>query len=188
MPRVADAKSVASFHSRAKEALALLLGKAQFRPKQLDVLTAVCHHKQDVLAIMPTGSGKSAVFQLTGLLQKQGQCVVVVSPTIELMQNAVQELDAFLLRAQLQGQYKACALGSLDDDSKNEALALRGLFTWGELVCVRSWPLVSSWCVSCSVFLAPEKAFLLKDKLKAMCSNELISVIVVDEAHCASVW
>ena len=78
---------------------ALLLehfGYPHFRPGQLEIIEAVCTGR-DVLAILPTGGGKSLCFQIPGLYL--GGSVLIISPLISLMQDQVTNLQKRNLRA-----------------------------------------------------------------------------------------
>ena len=65
-------------------------GHEQFRPLQADIIDAVVAQK-DVLALLPTGGGKSICFQVPALIQ-DGMCLVI-SPLIALMQDQVNNLQ-----------------------------------------------------------------------------------------------
>src|ERR1700758_3882146 len=80
----------------AQEVLRSTFGFADFRPGQADIIEAVLGGA-DVLAIMPTGSGKSLCYQLPALL-RQG-LTVVVSPLIALMRNQVAQLKGYGIAA-----------------------------------------------------------------------------------------
>ena len=76
------------------EALALLdrvFGFPDFRPGQAEIVGAV-EAGRDVLAIMPTGGGKSLCYQLSALLRDG--VTVVISPLIALMRDQVRALRA----------------------------------------------------------------------------------------------
>src|SRR5919197_4669656 len=70
--------------------LQLYFGHTSFRPGQEDLVRAVIDGC-DVLAVMPTGSGKSLGFQLPALLLPG--LTLVVSPLISLMKDQVDELN-----------------------------------------------------------------------------------------------
>ena len=77
-----------------KELLPLLkthFGYDTFRPNQLEVMEDVLS-KKDVLAIMPTGGGKSLCFQLPALAMDG--TAIVISPLIALMKDQVDVLRA----------------------------------------------------------------------------------------------
>src|SRR5208283_228497 len=73
----------------ARAALASVFGFSAFRPGQEDVLSATFEGK-DVLAVMPTGSGKSLCFQLPPIVR--AGLTLVVSPLIALMRDQVAQL------------------------------------------------------------------------------------------------
>ncbi len=81
--------SAATQFNTLEEALKHYFGYDEFRAGQREIITTTLANK-DVLAIMPTGGGKSLCFQLPALL-KQG-VTIVVSPLIALMQDQVQQL------------------------------------------------------------------------------------------------
>ena len=68
-----------------------IFGFDQFRSGQQDIVEAVCAGK-NVLAIMPTGGGKSLCYQLPALLRNG--LTVVISPLIALMRDQVRALEA----------------------------------------------------------------------------------------------
>src|SRR5271156_417469 len=70
--------------AKARSALSTVFGFSDFRPGQEDVLAATLAGK-DVLAVMPTGSGKSLCFQLPAIIR--GGLTLVVSPLIALMRG-----------------------------------------------------------------------------------------------------
>ncbi len=75
----------------ASETLSRVFGFSEFRPGQAEIVEAVAAGR-DVLAIMPTGGGKSLCFQLPALLRDG--VTVVVSPLIALMRDQVAALRA----------------------------------------------------------------------------------------------
>jgi ATP-dependent DNA helicase RecQ len=114
---------------------------------------------RDVLAVMPTGSGKSAIYQIAGALL--GGTTVVVSPLIALQRDQVEGL--------VEAQAAAAELNStLSERRREETLAEA---EEGELEYL---------------FLAPEQ-FENDETLAALRELE-ISLFVVDEAHSISEW
>ena len=134
------------------------------RDGQLSGMAALAEGR-DVLAVMPTGYGKSAIYQVAALhLHKaKGRPAVVVSPLIALQED---QLDGL---SQLLGPDAAVAINSSHSDAEIED-AWRAA---GEGSAV-------------FLFLAPEQ--LAKqatvDRIKALD----ITLFVVDEAHCVSSW
>src|SRR4051794_31979402 len=90
-------------------------GHTSFRTGQEDLVRAVLDG-HDVLAVMPTGSGKSLGFQLPALLLPG--TTLVVSPLISLMKDQVDELNrrgirAAALHSQLSSDVRREALGAV---------------------------------------------------------------------------
>jgi ATP-dependent DNA helicase RecQ len=78
------------------DVLSRVFGFPAFRGAQEPIITDVCAGR-DVLAIMPTGSGKSLCYQIPALVRPG--CALVISPLIALMQDQVRALKAFGVRA-----------------------------------------------------------------------------------------
>jgi ATP-dependent DNA helicase RecQ len=142
----------------AQDRLHTVFGFEAFRPGQADIVSAILDGR-DVLAVMPTGSGKSLCYQLPALVRDG--LTVVVSPLIALMRNQV---------AQLCGNGVAAAsLNSANDPAENRANFDR--IARGELRLV---------------YVAPER--LLKTETLDLLKRAKVAMLAVDEAHCISQW
>ncbi|MGA8077204.1 MAG: RecQ family ATP-dependent DNA helicase, partial [Xanthobacteraceae bacterium] len=142
----------------AQRILRTTFGFEAFRPGQAEIVAAVLAGR-DVLAVMPTGSGKSLCYQLPALLGDG--LTVVVSPLIALMRNQV---------AQLRGcGIAAAALNSANDQSENRAV-LDGIAR-GELRLI---------------YVAPER--LVRPNTLELLKRAKVTLLAVDEAHCISQW
>ncbi len=101
--------------AKARLALSTVFGFSDFRPGQEDVLAAT-FAGEDVLAVMPTGSGKSLLFQLPAIVR--GGLTLVVSPLIALMRDQVAQLR--------EAGVEAASLNSSSDPDERRRVA-RGL-------------------------------------------------------------
>ena len=135
-----------------------VFGFDAFRPGQEDIVTAVAGG-ENVLAIMPTGGGKSLCFQLPALLRDG--VTVVISPLIALMRDQV--------RALREAGVAAGALTSGNTDEETAAV-------WDALEAGRLKLL----------YIAPER--LAAGSAMGMLRRIGVSLIAVDEAHCVSQW
>ena len=147
-----------SLMAKARSALATVFGFADFRPGQEDVLAAVLAG-EDVLAIMPTGSGKSLCFQLPAIVR--GGLTLVVSPLIALMRDQVAQLR--------EAGVEAASLNSASDPEERRRVK-RGLEE-------RSLRLL---------YIAPER--LMRDDTVAHLCKAQVDCLAIDEAHCVSQW
>ncbi|WP_033281080.1 RecQ family ATP-dependent DNA helicase [Streptomyces sp. NRRL F-525] len=136
-----------------------VFGWQHLRPAQLSAMKAVMKGR-DVLAVMPTGAGKSAVYQVPAVLL--GGPVVVVSPLIALQRDQMQSLLG-------SGALRTAAINSAQRKSDNET----------------SWARISASSVDV-IFLAPEQ--LAKPEVTDRLAAVRPRLLVVDEAHCVSSW
>ncbi|HEV3372721.1 MAG TPA: RecQ family ATP-dependent DNA helicase, partial [Xanthobacteraceae bacterium] len=142
----------------AQRALRSTFGFEDFRPGQGAIIEKVLDGA-DVLAIMPTGSGKSLCYQLPALLRES--LTVVVSPLIALMRNQVAQLKSYGIAA--------ASLNSANDFDENRQINAR--LTSGELRLV---------------YVSPER--LAKPDTLALLKRSNVKLLAVDEAHCISQW
>ncbi|HMN47423.1 MAG TPA: ATP-dependent DNA helicase RecQ, partial [Povalibacter sp.] len=144
-------------------ALKRAFGFESFRPGQ-EAIVRDALAGRDVLAIMPTGGGKSLCFQLPAILQSG--VTLVVSPLIALMQDQVRQLTSNGISA----AYINSSL-SYAEISARIGAALRG---------------------DCKLlYLAPERLLqpeFLGSILPRLAENPGIAAFVIDEAHCVSEW
>ncbi|MET9223707.1 RecQ family ATP-dependent DNA helicase [Streptomyces sp. NPDC003300] len=136
-----------------------VFGWPSLRPPQLEAMKAVMRH-QDVMVVMPTGAGKSAVYQVPGVLLKGP--TVVVSPLIALQRDQVEGL----LKHEGPG---AASVNSTHRDAEN----------------AQTWDRVESGDLD-FIFLAPEQ--LAREDVILRLKQARPALFVVDEAHCVSSW
>ena len=133
-------------------------GHATFRDGQEELVQSVLDGF-DVLAVMPTGSGKSLGFQLPALLLPG--TTLVVSPLISLMKDQVDELNRRGIRA-------VALHSALSSDARRDAVQL-------------------ARAGDCRLlYVAPER--FASDHFVRTLQEIPISRFVIDEAHCVSEW
>ncbi|WP_353941301.1 RecQ family ATP-dependent DNA helicase [Streptomyces sp. HUAS MG91] len=137
-----------------------VFGWKQLRPAQLDAMSAVLSGR-DTMVVMPTGAGKSAVYQVPGVLLSGP--VVVVSPLIALQRDQVAALTG------ARGRPGARAINSAQGDRANED----------------AWERMREGDLD-FLFVSPEQ--LAKDEVVAGIAAARPALLAVDEAHCVSTW
>jgi ATP-dependent DNA helicase RecQ len=142
----------------ARGELARVFGFSSFRPGQEEIVAQVLSGR-DVLAVMPTGSGKSLCFQLPALARRG--LTLVVSPLIALMRDQVAQLAELGV--------PAAALNSATEAPERQRIA-RALRD-------RSLRLL---------YVAPER--LMREDTLAALRDASIDLLAIDEAHCVSQW
>lgn len=135
-----------------------VFGFDDFRPGQ-DVVTEALLAGRHVLAVMPTGAGKSLCYQVPALVL--GGLTIVVSPLVALMQDQVAAL-------RLAGVAADTINSSLDREAN-----------------VAAWRRVASGQTRL-LYLAPER--LMTERMLEALARLDIRLIAVDEAHCISQW
>jgi ATP-dependent DNA helicase RecQ len=142
-----------------RAALQRLFGFTDFKPGQRPVIDAVLAG-EDLLAVMPTGAGKSLCYQLPAFLLPG--CTVVISPLVALMKDQLDSLPE-ALRDQ-----SAVFNSTVDREAMDARLA--------DLAAGRLKLL----------YVAPER--LRQRPFLHALARAAISRFVVDEAHCISLW
>jgi len=134
-------------------------GWDEFLPGQADAIEAVASGR-DALVVMPTGSGKSAIYQVAGLLIEGP--TIVVSPLIALQRDQVQALEDT-------GEQDAVHLNSTLTDAQRDEVFER--LRRGDVEYL---------------FVAPEQ--FANEEAMAAIEKIRPTLFVVDEAHCVSQW
>ncbi|OBB84675.1 RecQ family ATP-dependent DNA helicase [Mycolicibacterium peregrinum] len=145
------------------EAAEKLFGITNLHPKQLEVMRAIAEGR-DILAVLPTGFGKSLCFQLPALLAPNARATVVVSPLIALIKDQVNDLRGRRGIRPVQGitgTTSRVVQTEILRDTANGKVRL--------------------------LYVSPER--LARDPiLRRALGRQQLNGVVVDEAHCVSVW
>lgn len=144
--------------SNALELLKKYYGFESFRNGQEEVIHNILTHK-DVLAIMPTGGGKSICYQIPAMMMEG--TTIVVSPLISLMKDQVDTLKQLNIpSAFINSSLSLSELRRIIYEAENNKYKL--------------------------IYVAPER--LESESFIELIKNIKISMIAVDEAHCVSQW
>ena len=138
--------------------LSQVFGFENFRPGQKEVVDSLMAGR-NVLAVMPTGSGKSLCYQVPALAM--GGLAVVVSPLVALMQD----------------QVAALKLAGVEAETINSSASREDN--------VEIWRRVTAGIVKI-LYLAPER--LMTAQMISALKKLDVRLIAVDEAHCISQW
>nr|BFD60725.1 hypothetical protein CKG001_28320 [Bdellovibrio sp. CKG001]BFD64139.1 hypothetical protein BdHM001_28200 [Bdellovibrio sp. HM001] len=129
-----------------------------FRRGQQEIISAVLSGR-DVLAVLPTGGGKSLCYQYPAVVMQK--LVIVISPLIALMKDQVASLRRYGIPA-------GCLHSGQSDDDKREVFA--EINKGGAFV----------------LYLSPERA--QKEGFHRWVQARQVGLFAIDEAHCVSQW
>ena len=135
-----------------------VFGYDSFRPGQEEIVSRLLAG-QDVLAVMPTGAGKSICYQVPALLLPG--ITIVVSPLVSLMKDQVGAL--------VQAGVAAAFLNNSLTDNQKALMLRRAREGWYKII-----------------YVAPER--LEMPGFQRFAQEREISMVTVDEAHCISQW
>ena len=142
---------------KLEELLFTTYGFETFRPGQREVIEEILKGN-DVIALLPTGMGKSMCYQLPA--HRLAGSVLIVSPLLSLMQDQVAQLKKM-------GEKSVVAINSFLKYEEKEKI-------WRKLGTYRF------------IFISPE--MLVQPFVKRQLQQINISLLVADEAHCISQW
>ena len=134
-------------------------GYTQFRELQEEIIRSVDDEKKDTLGLLPTGGGKSIIFQVPALLN-EGLCLVI-TPLIALMKDQVENLKSKKIKA-------AAIYSGL---SKHEIDIILNNCVYGAYKFL---------------YVSPER--LQSNLFLARLPNMKVNLLAIDEAHCISQW
>jgi ATP-dependent DNA helicase RecQ len=129
-----------------------------FKPGQEEIVTSLLQ-KKDVVAIMPTGGGKSLCYQLPAVINEN--LTIVISPLIALMKDQVDSLKVRKIKAEfINSSQTFNEIQSIIQQIKKQQLRI--------------------------LYVAPER--LKNFEFQNLFNDISVDLIAVDEAHCVSAW
>ncbi len=145
--------------NKYRQILTKYWGYPSFRSLQEDIIISVGDDKKDTLGLLPTGGGKSIIFQVPALAS-EGLCLVV-TPLIALMKDQVENLKKRKIQAA--AIYSGMSAHEIDITLNN---AVHGAYKF--------------------LYLSPER---LSTKIfLARLPDMTVNLLAIDEAHCISQW
>jgi ATP-dependent DNA helicase RecQ len=145
--------------NKFQETLKKYWGYENFRPLQEDIIRSVADEKRDTLGLLPTGGGKSIIFQVPAMVLDG--VAIVVTPLIALMKDQVENLQKRDIKAI--AIYSGMTRDQIDITLDNCA--------YGNIKFL---------------YVSPER--IETEIFKARIQKINVNLIVVDEAHCISQW
>ena len=133
-------------------------GFDQFRPLQEEIIRCLLAQR-DVLALMPTGGGKSLCYQLPALMLPGS--ALVISPLISLMKDQVDALKV----------------------NGIPAAFINSSLSWAEIAAIQADALQGNLKI---LYAAPERLAL--PEFQYFLQKIKVSLIAIDESHCISEW
>jgi len=133
-----------------------IFGYDDFRSSQKDIVNSIID-KNDTLVLMPTGAGKSICYQVPALYLEG--CAIVISPLISLMQNQINTLKEFGVRAEF---VNSTTSPEMWEDIRENVKTLKLLY------------------------ISPERFQM--ESFRNWLKTINISFFAIDEAHCVSRW
>ncbi|MGL5748905.1 MAG: DNA helicase RecQ, partial [Paraclostridium sp.] len=145
-------------HTKALDILKKYYGYTSFRRGQLDIISEISKGN-DVLAIMPTGGGKSICYQVPALMLDG--ITIVISPLISLMKDQVDALKSMGINATLiNSSLTSTQFNNVIEGINNDEYKI--------------------------IYIAPER--LDSYEFVNIIKNKNLKQIAIDEAHCVSQW
>ena len=140
------------------DVLSSYYGYDSFRGNQEEIIDSLIN-KRNVIAVMATGGGKSICFQIPAILSSG--ITLVITPLISLMQNQVDELKKRKIAAEyISSEMDYIGINNVIERVKSNKIKL--------------------------LYISPER--VENERYCAIFSSLDISYLVIDEAHCISVW
>ncbi|KAG9509440.1 ATP-dependent DNA helicase Q5 [Fragariocoptes setiger] len=133
---------------------------------QRDAITIACKAKNDIFVSLPTGSGKSLIYQLPAMYQNNG-VTIVISPLVALINNQITNAQKLGIPcASVNSSMALSQINKIKTELLGKKISTRLLYLTPEMLCSPSF----------------------NQYLAAMYKNQQLRMIAIDEAHCVSSW
>nr|CAG4709100.1 unnamed protein product [Naegleria fowleri] len=138
----------------------------EFRPNQFEIIFNLLKNRQDTLAVLPTGAGKSLTYQLPAVILPG--VTLVVSPLIALMHNQVQALENLNIKANFwNSSQKKSEITKIQHDMEGGSPKYKIIYVTPEL-------------------LTSNQNF--QALMRLLASRDQLSLIAIDECHTINSW